>query len=119
MKKEVKYIVNKKIEVYLDSVEGKNQLIFKLTKGDAILNLETDDSDEIKELFLSLIQEIELNPIELELKTGENFNESENKLFLDASKEYINKLEEEISELENDENLKEIRVQNIHSKDEE
>ena len=81
--------------------------------------METDDSDEIKSLFLSLIQEIELNPIELELKTGKNFNESENKLFLDVSKEYIDKLEEEINELENDENLKEIRVRTIDSKNEE
>lgn len=109
MKKEVKYIVNKKIEIYLDCIDEKNNLIFKLTNGDFNLNLETDDSDEIKELFLALIQEIELNPIELELKVGENFNESENKLFLDASKEYINKLQDEIKELENDENLIEIR----------
>lgn len=98
-----------KIEVVLDFVDEVNQLIFKLRNGERKLNLESDDSDEIKKVFLAIIEELEQNEFQLEFKTGENFDESKNKLFLDASKEYIDKLNEEITELEDDAILKEIR----------
>lgn len=98
-----------KVEVVLDFVDEVNQLIFKLHNGEKKLNLESDNSDEIKKIFLAIIEELEQRKIQLEFKIGESFDESKNKLFLDASKEYIEKLNEEISELEEDEILKEIR----------
>ena len=102
----------KKILVILDTIENKNVLIFKLTNGDSIIDLESDDSEEIKKTFLKIIKEIEINPIELELIKGKNFDASKSKLFYDASKEYIEQLEVEINELEKDENLQEIRNNN-------
>ncbi len=101
-----------KIDVCLDNIDGKNQLIFNLTNGKTFLDLESDDSDSIKKVFLELLKEIEKNPIELNLITGEKFDESNNKLFLDASKEYINKLNEEIKTLETDDDLAYIREKN-------
>ena len=98
-----------KIEVVLDFVDEVNQLIFKLRNGERKLNLESDNSDEIKKVFLAIIEELEQNEFQLEFKTGENFDESKNKLFWDASKEYIDKLNAEIIELEDDAILKEIR----------
>lgn len=60
-------------------------------------------------VFLNLIKEIEINPIDLNLVIGNNFNESENKLFKDAVEEFINQLKSEINSLESDDNLIKIR----------
>ncbi len=99
----------KKIDVILDCVDEKVKLIFKLSSGDSVLNLESDNSEEIKVMFLNLIKEIEINPIELNLVIGENFNESENKLFKDTVEEFMEQLKTEIINLELDENLIKIR----------
>lgn len=100
---------NKIVNVVLDNIDDSIKLVFKLSVGDAELNLESDNSDEIKMVFLKLIKEIEINPIDLNLIIGDNFNESENKLFKDAAEEFIVQLKSEISNLETDENLIEIR----------
>lgn len=100
---------NKIVNVVLDNIDDSIKLIFKLSVGDAELNLESDNSDEIKTVFLKLIKEIEINPIDLKLIIGDNFNESENKLFKDAVEEFIVQLKSEIINLETDENLIEIR----------
>lgn len=99
----------KKIDVILDCVDEKVKLIFKLSSGDSVLNLESDNSEEIKVMFLNLIKEIEINPIELNLVIGENFNESENKLFKDTVEEFMEQLKTEVINLELDENLIKIR----------
>ena len=100
---------NKIVNVVLDNIDDSIKLVFKLSVGDAELNLESDNSDEIKMVFLKLIKEIEINPIDLNLIIGDNFNESENKLFKDAAEEFIVQLKSERSNLETDENLIEIR----------
>lgn len=100
---------NKIVNVVLDNIDDSIKLVFKLSVGDTELNLESDNSDEIKMVFLKLIKEIEINPIDLNLIIGDNFNESENKLFKDAAEEFIVQLKSEISNLETDENLIEIR----------
>ena len=100
---------NKIVNVVLDNMDDSIKLVFKLSVGDAELNLESDNSEEIKIVFLKLIKEIEINPIDLNLIIGDNFNESENKLFKDAAEEFIVQLKSEISNLETDENLIEIR----------
>ena len=100
---------NKIVNVVLDNINDSIKLIFKLSVGDAELNLESDNSDEMKTVFLKLIKEIEINPIDLKLIIGDNFNESENKLFKDAVEEFIVQLKSEIINLETDENLIEIR----------
>ena len=100
---------NKIVNVVLDNIDDSIKLVFKLRVGNAELNLESDNSEEIKMVFLKLIKEIEINPIDLNLIIGDNFNESENKLFKDAAEEFIVQLKSEISNLETDENLIEIR----------
>lgn len=100
---------NKIVNVVLDNIDDSIKLVFKLSVGAAELNLESDNSEEIKIVFLKLIKEIEINPIDLNLIIGDNFNESENKLFKDAAEEFIVQLKSEISNLETDENLIEIR----------
>lgn len=100
---------NKIVNVVLDNIDDSIKLVFKLSVGNAELNLESDNSEEIKMVFLKLIKEIEINPIDLNLIIGDNFNESENKLFKDAAEEFIVQLKSEISNLETDENLIGIR----------
>ena len=99
----------KDIEVVLDSIDEHVMLIFKLESGNVYIDLESDNSDEIKNAFLKIIQEIENNPIKLNYSVGENFDESKDKLFKDSTDEYIEQLQSEIDELENDPNLIEIR----------
>ena len=99
----------KELKVVLDSVNDHIKLIFKLGSGEVSIDLESDNSDEIKSAFLEIIKEIENNPVKLNYTIGENFDESKNKLFKDAVDEYIEQLQKEIDELENDQNLKEIR----------
>ena len=65
---------NKIVNVVLDNIDDSIKLVFKLSVGDAELNLESDNSDEIKMVFLKLIKEIEINPIDLNLIIGDNFN---------------------------------------------
>jgi len=99
----------KELNVVLDSVDEHIKLIFKIDSGDVSIDLESDNSDEIKNVFLEIIKEIENAPIKLNYTIGENFDESKNKLFKDAVDEYIEQLQKEIDELENDSNLIEIR----------
>lgn len=99
----------KELKVVLDSIDDHVKLIFKMDSGDASIDLESDNSDEIKNVFLEIIKEIEKNPVKLNYTIGENFDESTNKLFKDAVDEYIEQLEKEIEELEKDSNLIEIR----------
>lgn len=99
----------KELKVVLDSVNDHIKLIFKLGSGEVSIDLESDNSDEIKSAFLEIIKEIENNPVKLNYTIGEKFDESKNKLFKDAVDEYIEQLQKEIDELENDQNLKEIR----------
>ena len=99
----------KELKVVLDSVDDHIKLIFKLDNGNVSIDLESDNSDEIKNAFLEIIKEIENNPVNLNYTIGENFDESKNKLFKDAVDEYIEQLQKEIDDLESDSNLIEIR----------
>lgn len=68
-------------------------------------SLESDDSNEVKKLFLEFAKQIRKNP----LKIDEEFDMNSNRLFYDASVEYVNQLNKELEILEIDEDLIEIR----------
>lgn len=72
-------------------------------------NLESDDSNEVKKLFLEFAKQIRKNPLKIELKVDEEFDMNSNRLFYDASVEYVNQLNKELEILEIDEDLIEIR----------
>ena len=71
--------------------------------------LESDDSNEVKKLFLEFAKQIRKNPLKIELKVDEEFDMNSNRLFYDASVEYVNQLNKELEILEIDEDLIEIR----------
>ena len=72
-------------------------------------SLESDDSNEVKKLFLEFAKQIKKNPLKIELKVDEEFDMNSNRLFYDASVEYVNQLNKELEILEIDEDLIEIR----------
>ncbi len=72
-------------------------------------SLESDDSNEVKKLFLEFEKQIRKNPLKIELKVDEEFDMNSNRLFYDASVEYVNQLNKELEILEIDEDLIEIR----------
>ena len=74
------------------------------------LNLENDDSNEIKKIFLELAKKIRKSPIKIEMKVDKEFDMNSNKLFYDASIEYIKQLNKELEELETDKDLIELRT---------
>lgn len=77
-----------------------------LSQGSSI---ESDDSNEVKKLFLEFAKQIRKNPLKIELKVDEEFDMNSNRLFYDASVEYVNQLNKELEILEIDEDLIEIR----------
>ena len=72
-------------------------------------SLESDDSNEVKKLFLEFAKKIRKNPLKIELKVDEEFDMNSNRLFYDASVEYVNQLNKELEILEIDEDLIEIQ----------
>lgn len=72
-------------------------------------SLESDDSNEVKKLFLEFAKQIRKNPLKIELKVDEEFDMNSNRLFYDASVEYVNQLNKELEILEINEDLIEIR----------
>ena len=74
------------------------------------LNLQNNNSDEIKKVFLELSKQIRIQPIKIDLSIDKTIDEKKDNLFIDATKEYINQLNDEMLELENDTDLKTIRL---------
>lgn len=73
------------------------------------LNLQSNNSEEIKKVFLQLSKQIRLEPIKIDMKIDKSIDEKSDNLFIEASNEYIKQLNDEMLELENDDDLKIIR----------
>jgi len=93
----------------LCQIEGVVNISFVIDSKTINLNLESDDSNEVKKLFSEFAKQIRKNPLKIELKVDEEFDMNSNRLFYDASVEYVNQLNKELEILESDEDLMEIR----------
>lgn len=82
---------------------------FNIENNNYDLNLQSNNSEEIKKIFLELSKIIRISPIKIELKIDDSIDEKKDNLFIEASDEYIKQLNDEILELENDDDLKTIR----------
>lgn len=87
----------------------KDQIVIKFNDITPVLNLEDDDSEEIKKVFLELSTKLKKSPIKIKLTIDETIDEKKDSLFIEASEVYINQLNNELKELENDDDLKKIR----------
>ena len=102
---------NKIINATLTKNNQKEIVIrFNIESNTYDLNLQSNNSEEIKKVFLKLSEQIRMNPIEIELDVdNEEIDEKTDNLFIEASYEYIKQLNEEMLILENDDDLKVIR----------
>lgn len=107
LKREEKYMET--INAILCIVDDKVNLSFEIGSEKIYLNLESDDSNQIKKLFLALAKKIRNNPLQLKLDVDKDFDMNSNKLFYDTSVEYIDQLNKELRELEVDSDLISIR----------
>ena len=73
------------------------------------LNLQSNNSEEIKKVFLELSKQIRIKPIKIELNIDDSIDEKKDNIFIETADEYIKQLNDEILELENDDDLKIIR----------
>lgn len=97
------------INAILCIIEDKVNLSFEIDNEKINLNLESDDSNQIKNLFLVLAKKIRNNPLQIKLDVDKEFEMNSNKLFYDTSVEYIEQLNKELKDLEDNDDLISIR----------
>lgn len=106
----------KEISVVLTKNKDNNIILnfnFNLEKLE--LNLESNNSEEIKKVFMQLAKELRESPIDIQYSVDNSkIDEKEDGLFVDAAKEYINQLKNELLLIENDSDLKYLRSKKEH-----
>lgn len=102
---------NKEINVILTKNINENIiLLFSFEIGNLELNLESNNSEEIKQVFVTLASELRQSPVSLNYTIDvQRINSKEDELFIDAANEYIVQLKNELLLIENDSDLKKIR----------
>lgn len=102
---------NKTIHVFLTKVGENNTMTFKFDDEEVNINLESNDTNTIKEVFQRIAKTLCENDIELDYSVDEEkVDDSKDGLFIDAAEEYIKRLKLEIESLKEDEHLKIIRA---------
>lgn len=88
-------MVNKIIVATLKKAYGKDILSFQVNDSKSIdINLNSDDQQQLKELFFELIKLLFLNDIIFELSYEDGYDQ--NNIFSNVAVEYIKELSEEI-----------------------
>lgn len=102
---------NKEINVILTKNINENIiLLFSFENGNLELNLESNNSEEIKQVFVTLASELRQSPVSLNYTIDiQRINSKDDELFIDAANEYIVQLKNELLLIENDYDLKKIR----------
>lgn len=102
---------NKEINVILTKNINENIiLLFSFERGNMELNLESNNSEEIKQVFVTLASELRQSPVSLNYTIDvQRINSKDDELFIDAANEYIVQLKNELLLIENDSDLKKIR----------
>lgn len=113
LKKEVIFMPNGTLKtINADLIKNEsNEIVirFYIDEKQYDLNLQSNNSEEIKKVFLQLSKQIRLKPIKIDMKIDKSIDEKSDNLFIEASNEYIKQLNDEMLELENDDDLKIIR----------
>lgn len=102
---------NKEINVILTkNINGNIILLFSFESEKLELNLESNNSEEIKQVFVTLASELRQSPVSLNYTIDtQRINSKDDELFIDAANEYIVQLKNELLLIENDSDLKKIR----------
>lgn len=106
----------KEISVILTRNKDNNILLnFDFNSEKLELNLESNNSEEIKRVFMQLAKELRKSPIIINyIVNDKKIDKKEDGLFIDAAEEYINQLKEELLTIENDSDLKILRDKKEH-----
>lgn len=107
---------NKEISVILTKNNDNNIILkFTFSSCELALNLESNNSEEIKSIFVQLSKELRESPIDINYSIDEQkIDKKEDGLFIDAANEYIDQLKEELLTIENDSDLKILRDKKEH-----
>lgn len=89
---------NKKYKVSLEKINEKDCLKFIMEKEEFIIDLNSDEQSKLREFFYKTLEILFCEKIEFELVIVDGYNEL---LFIDIAKDYIKKLNEEISNIYN------------------
>lgn len=106
----------KEISVILTKNKDNNIILnFNFNSGKLELNLESNNSEEIKSVFMKLAKELRESPLDVNYSIDDKkIDKKEDGLFIDAAEEYINQLKEELLTIENDSDLKILRDKKEH-----
>ncbi len=109
--KEVIFMNKKEIRVVLTRNKENNIVLnFDFSSGKLELNLESNNSEEIKNVFMHLAKDLRESPVSIDYSVdNKQIDKKEDELFIDAAEEYIKQLKEELLKIENDSDLKILR----------
>ena len=84
--------------VVLKKVKEVNYLVFKIDENEFMINLNSSDQSNLKDLFYKIINKLFIEKVEFKLEQEDGYNEV---LYIDIAKDYIKKLNDEIENVHN------------------
>lgn len=84
--------------VVLKKVKEVSYLVFKIDENEFMINLNSSDQSNLKDLFYKIINKLFIEKVEFQLEQEDGFNEV---LYIDIAKDYIKKLNVEIENVYN------------------
>lgn len=84
--------------VVLKKVKEVNYLVFNIDENEFMINLNSSDQSNLKDLFYKIINKLFIEKVEFKLEQEDGYNEV---LYIDIAKDYIKKLNDEIENVYN------------------
>lgn len=84
--------------VVLKKVEDVNYLVFNIDENELMINLNSSDQSNLKDLFYKIVNKLFIGKVEFKLEQEDGYNEV---LYIDIAKDYIKKLNYEIENVYN------------------
>lgn len=84
--------------VVLKKVKEVSYLVFKIDENEFMINLNSSDQSNLKDLFYKIINKLFIEKVEFKLEQEDGYNEV---LYIDIAKDYIKKLNDEIENVYN------------------
>ena len=84
--------------VVLKKVKELSYLVFKIDENEFMINLNSSDQSNLKDVFYKIINKLFIEKVEFKLEQEDGYNEV---LYIDIAKDYIKKLNDEIENVYN------------------
>lgn len=108
-----KYMEEINIKILLTKTD-KNEIILKFSAKDkdiGLINLELEDTENIKNLFLEIASLLIDNTIKIDYEKDPRKDFTGDTLLVEVAEDYVDTLKVELSEIENNEDLKKLRTE--------